>query len=95
VRNLQDIAAAVREIHGAEIAERVVRTRENPFKKYSPRELRKRYRLTKEVVEFVAELVQDHIKGNSPRDSDISPLLQVLITLRYFAKGCYQLELGK
>jgi hypothetical protein len=95
VRNLQDIAAAVREIHGVEIAERVVRTRENPFEKYSPRELRKRYRLTKEVVKFVAELVQDHIKGNSPRDSDISPLLQVLITLRYFAKGCYQLELGK
>jgi hypothetical protein len=94
VRDLQDIAA-VREIHGVEIAERVVRTRENPFEKYSPREFRKRYRLTKEAVEFVVELVEDDIKANSSRDSDISPLLQVLITLRYFAKGCYQLELGK
>jgi hypothetical protein len=34
VRDLQDIAA-VREINGVLIAERVVRTPENPFEKYS------------------------------------------------------------
>lgn len=74
---------------------RVFRERLDPFDIYSDREFRTRYRLSKDCARFVIELVEDRLCSPSERGNDISSALQVLIALRFYAKGCYQTELGK
>lgn len=71
------------------------RFRGDPFVNLNDSEFRNRYRLTKEAVRFVVNQVKDKLECNNIRDINISPELQVLVTLRYFAKGCYQPELGR
>ncbi|XP_024939488.1 putative nuclease HARBI1 [Cephus cinctus] len=60
----------------------------------SYREFRNRYRLSKDSVRFVISLVEDRLVSHAGHHNDISPAMQVLVTLRFYAKGCYQTELG-
>lgn len=94
VRNLEDVAA-VRDIRDHLNHRRVFRVRQNPFEIYNNCEFRQRYRLTKDAVRYVIGLIEDELSPLRLGQKNITPSLQVLIALRYYAKGCYQLELGK
>lgn len=94
-RDIEDVVN-IREGFGVNVEHvRHVRPRKDPFEEYSDREFRNRYRLTKDAVHFVIDLVRGDLEHLSDQALNISPALQVLVTLRYFAKGCYQTELGK
>ncbi|KAJ3665363.1 hypothetical protein Zmor_000860 [Zophobas morio] len=93
-RDIEDVVN-IREGFGVNVEHvRHVRPRKDPFEEYSDREFRNRYRLTKDAVHFVIDLVRGDLEHLSDQALNISPALQVLVTLRYFAKGCYQTELG-
>jgi len=76
-------------------APRVFRNRIDPFDIYSDSEFRQKYRLTKECARYVITLVERRLRPLRGIIHCITPALQVLITLRYYAKGCYQVELGE
>jgi hypothetical protein len=71
------------------------RLRKNPLDKFSESEFKKRYRLSKDTALYVVNLIRNDIKSASNRAVDVSPELQLLITLRFYSRGSYQLELGK
>lgn len=54
-------------------------------------ELLKRYRLNREGIEIVVELVRDAITSPTNRNNPITPELKCLATLRYLATGKMQL----
>lgn len=76
-------------------APRVFRNRIDPFDIYSNSEFRQRYRLTKECARYIITLVERRLRPLQGTIYYITPTFQVLITLRYYAKGCYQVELGE
>lgn len=87
----------VRDVRNVDILQRrprVIRERINPFDMFDEIAFRNRYRLSKEAVRFVIHLIEDRLLSQAMHEKDISSALQVLITLRFYAKGCYQLELG-
>ena len=57
----------------------------------SSEELVKRYRLDREGILFVTDLVRDVITTPAVRNKAISPELKVITTLRYLATGKMQL----
>lgn len=72
----------------------VFRDRIDPFEIFDNIEFRNRYRLSKEAVRFVIGLVEEKLSSQAGHVNDVSPALKVLIALRFYAKGCYQTELG-
>ncbi|XP_070528310.1 putative nuclease HARBI1 [Cardiocondyla obscurior] len=90
-----DNAAEVREVNELRPCKpRVFRDKTNPFELYNEREFRQRYRLSKECVHYVVTLVKSRFTPLAIRRNVILPTLLVLITLRYYAKRCYQIKLG-
>ena len=57
------------------------RPRIHPFQEYDAKEFRNRYRLT-----FMADLVREQLIPVSVQQKNISIEMQLLITLRFFAK---------
>ncbi|XP_071637872.1 putative nuclease HARBI1 [Temnothorax longispinosus] len=72
----------------------VFRHRIDPFERFNDIQFRNRYRLSKEAVRFVIGLVEERLSSQAGHEKDVSSALQVLIALRFYAKGCYQTELG-
>ncbi|KAJ8911563.1 hypothetical protein NQ315_007944 [Exocentrus adspersus] len=73
---------------------RVYRERENQFEKYSESEFRNRFRLTKENVNILVELIEDNIPIISYRGNTLSIMEQILISLRFYATGSFQILIG-
>lgn len=71
---------------------RVVQERIDPFEMFDDIAFRNRYRLSKEAVRFVIDLIEERLSSQAGHEKDISPAL-----LYDFMRkdGCYQLELGK
>lgn len=90
IRDIEDVVD-LRD-HLNPLRHRNVRERNDPFAEFSDAEFRNRYRLTKEAVRFVTDLIEEQLQPRSLQEINISPALQVLTTLRFFAKGCYQIE---
>ncbi|XP_071631574.1 putative nuclease HARBI1 [Temnothorax longispinosus] len=88
----------IREVRNVvQIGERmpqVFRHRIDPFERFNDIQFRNRYRLSKEAVRFVIGLVEERLSSQAGHEKDVSSALQVLIALRFYAKGCYQTELG-
>ena len=72
----------------------IYRERLNAFNYYDDCDFKQRYRLSKATVQRIIELIEDDLISVYPRATDLSPSLQVLITLRYFATGCFQKVVG-
>ncbi len=73
--------------------ERVFQDRANPFEMH-PEDFRRRYRFTKETVRYIIELIEVDIRPVTKRSHAIQADLQVLITLRFFATGAFQMTIG-
>ncbi|XP_064463532.1 putative nuclease HARBI1 [Ornithodoros turicata] len=68
---------------------RSIRDRLDPFRTWSDRGFRRRYRFSKDTVRFIIEVVRPDLQA-SEFNNAIPPDLQVLSALRFFAKGSYQ-----
>ncbi|XP_064462018.1 putative nuclease HARBI1 [Ornithodoros turicata] len=68
---------------------RSIRDRLDPFRTWSDRGFRRRYRFSKDTVRYIIEVVRPDLQA-SEFNNAIPPDLQVLDTLRLSAKGSYQ-----
>ncbi|XP_045112504.1 putative nuclease HARBI1 [Portunus trituberculatus] len=69
--------------------------RADPFAVYSDKDFVERYRLSKVCVHHLLEKIQEQLPtSNNRRRLQISPELLLLVTLKYFAIGNYQLTQG-
>ncbi|XP_019699684.1 putative nuclease HARBI1 [Harpegnathos saltator] len=88
IREVQDVAQL------RERTPQVFRDRIDPFGTLNDIEFRNRHRLSKESVRLCVGLVEERLSSQAGHIKNVSPALQVLIALRFYAKGCYQTELG-
>lgn len=73
---------------------RIYRVRENLFDKYDDVDFRQRFRFSKETVMHLLEIVGPQVERRTNRSQPIPALLQLLITLRFYATGTFQKVLG-
>lgn len=73
------------------IPKRYIRNATNPFEFYSNNQFKQRYRFSKEIItDVILPLVQDELQKPNQRGLPVSPIQQVLITLRFYATASIQ-----
>ncbi|XP_067686105.1 putative nuclease HARBI1 [Haliotis asinina] len=65
--------------------------RNNILEKYTEKELTRRFRLSKDGIQFVVSLISNEISPLTQRSNPLSATEKVLLTLRYLATGKMQL----
>ncbi|KAJ8929149.1 hypothetical protein NQ314_018173, partial [Rhamnusium bicolor] len=70
------------------------RVRNDPFVEYSEGEFRDRFRFTKNTVNYVVQLITDDIRPTTHRNRSLSVAEQLLLTLRFYATGSFQILIG-
>ncbi|XP_028039897.1 putative nuclease HARBI1 isoform X2 [Bombyx mandarina] len=73
---------------------RLYRQRTEDFEKYDDKDFVFRYRLSKETVLFLLEKIEHLLEYKDNRNQSVTPLTQLLCTLRYFATGNFLLTVG-
>ena len=68
--------------------------RPNPFDVYNDCEFRKRYRFSKNGVKHILRFIEDDLEVITNRNNPVPPLLQLLVTLRFYATGDFQMTDG-
>lgn len=72
---------------------RYIRDFANPFEFYSATQFRKRYRFTKEEVMFyILPIIESDLQKPNNRGLPVSPILQLIMALRFYATGSYQVS---
>ena len=61
----------------------------NPLYNLNEAEIFDRYRFTTVTIMFIVDMVRPLIRSATGRSMALPPLLQVLLTLRYYATGAY------
>ena len=56
---------------------------------YDDRELIRRYRLDRDGIMFMTDMIRDYITSPTSRNKALSAELKVILTLRYLADSCY------
>lgn len=74
--------------------ERLIRDRTNPLDIYSESELIERFRFGRQALFELIEELSPQLQHLSDRNSALSPALQVLIALRFYANGAFQNTMG-
>ncbi|XP_047521314.1 putative nuclease HARBI1 [Pieris napi] len=68
---------------------------QNPFELYSENEFKRRYRFFKHtVLNVILPLIITNLQPFNNRGLPILPQLQILIALRFYATGCFQMVCG-
>lgn len=65
--------------------------RRNVLEELNDAELIKRYRLDREGIMFVVDMLRDTLESPTSRNMALSPEMKVILTLRYLATGKMQL----
>lgn len=72
---------------------RYIRDGQNPFEFYNEWEFKRRFRFTKESVMFrILPLIEEGLAKNNNRGLPISPVLQLLICLRFYSTASFQVS---
>lgn len=74
--------------------QRIFREATNLFQSYSDEEFYQRFRLTKESVVNVLDIIGPNISPITQRNKSITALNQLLLTLRFLATGTFQNIIG-
>ncbi|KAJ8930471.1 hypothetical protein NQ314_016698 [Rhamnusium bicolor] len=70
------------------------RVRNDPFVEYSEGEFRDRFWFTKNTVNYLVQLITDDIRPTTHRNRSLSVAEQLLLTLRFYATGSFQILIG-
>ena len=73
---------------------RVFRRRINPLEEYDDEELRKRYRLSRELIQDLCNLIGRQLEPKTRRNKAIPAVNQICCALRYYATGIFQSVVG-
>lgn len=77
--------------HMERVQKRYIRDGLNPFEFYNDMEFKKRYRFNKEsVLHGILLKIEERLGKINNRGLPISPAMQVLIYLRFYATACFQ-----
>lgn len=69
---------------------RVFRERVNQFEKYDDIDFQTRFRFTKETVLHILEIIGPEIERRTRRSHPVPAIIQLLVTLRFYATGSFQ-----
>ena len=69
---------------------RIFRDRTNPLDVYDDLDILRRFRMTRDTVVQVIDLISEDITHPTDRNRAISPTLQTMCALRYYATGNFQ-----
>lgn len=73
------------------LVKRYIRDMENPIEFFEDVPFRKRYRFSKgSVVDILLPMVNARLRKLNNRGLPVSPLMQLLITLRFYATSSFQ-----
>ena len=73
---------------------RHLRDRFNPLEEYDDEDFRLRFRLRKDSVSDLANILDKDLKHQTRRGLALTPMQQVLIALRFYATGTFQRVIG-
>lgn len=73
---------------------RHLRDRFSPLEEYGSEDFRMRFRLRKESVIRLANILQTDLEHETMRGRPLAPMQQILITLRFYATGSFQRVVG-
>ena len=76
------------------IKQRVFRDRLHPLDAYDDMEIIRRYRLSREIILELYDLIRDDLDPKTQRNHAIPGLLQLFCALRYYASGTLQHVIG-
>lgn len=74
--------------------ERVVRDRTNPLDMYNDEELFQRFRFSRVEIFSLVDELSDDLRFQADRNAALTPTLQLLIALRFYANGAFQNTVG-
>jgi len=74
--------------------ERIFRDRQNPFDVYDDVDLYSRFRFRREDIIYLCDMIADDIDHPMPRKGSLPPLMQMMVALRFYASGCFQIVIG-
>ena len=61
---------------------------------FSDEELRSRYRFGQDSIEFLTEILENHLQRQTKRNHALSPTLQILVALDIFVSGSFLQPIG-
>lgn len=74
--------------------EREFRLRDMALENFTNEELRCRYRFGRDSLQFLTELLQDDLQRQTRRNHALTPTVQLLVALRFFASGSFLQIIG-
>jgi len=74
--------------------ERWIRDRSNCFEEYDDKLFQERFRLTKISTLLLLNKIQAELQHASERNHALPPMLQLLLALRYYATGSFQIVIS-
>ena len=74
--------------------ERVFRDRTNPLEIYDDQQLIERYRFNRQSILRLTDVLMESLESSTFRNFALTPVLKVLVALRYFASGSFQGVIG-
>ena len=77
-----------------QIRERRFRQQEFSLDDFSDEELRSSYRFGRESIEHLTEIIGDDLQRQRKRNHAMTPTLQTLVALRFFASGSFVQVIG-
>ncbi|RVE39824.1 hypothetical protein evm_015526 [Chilo suppressalis] len=73
---------------------RVFQMRRNYYEEYDEESFKTRFRLSKSSALDVLQLIEHQLEFPNDKNNSLSPINQLLLTLRFYATGCHQLTIG-
>ena len=83
-----------RQIQRALRRERIFRDRNNPLDSLDDKELVSKYRLPRNVIIDLINVLHADLAHDTKRSNALSVHTQLLVSLRYYASGCFYLDTG-
>lgn len=80
--------------YGHAIVGPIFRDRNNPIDWYTHHEFLNRYRMSKESMNYVLQLIMTSIQRPTRRRHALPAVIQLCITIRFYCTGSYQAVLG-
>ncbi|PSN30448.1 hypothetical protein C0J52_27078 [Blattella germanica] len=75
-------------------AQHVNNFRNDDFENISDAKFYERYRLKKEVVRMIVQETEDRLEYTTDRNHPLTPLQQILLALRFYATGSFEIVIG-
>lgn len=77
----------------ARIPKYFIRDQSNPFEYFFEEAFTKRYKFTKDqIMHLILPLVKEKLKRSNNRGLPVPPILQLIMALRFYATGNYQVS---